>query len=449
MATESITEGWLKKHVPITAGGGAPELDAHARPRRVFDSTLPGFGVVIGSRFATFIARGRVEVNGETIRRDVTIGRWQHVGAGEDRSERWTEAKARKRAMHELGKIAHGEDPVEPEVTLNGPTLKDGLEIHVSNMRKTGGKGRLPNGEPMPCSPRSIRNVEDEVGMHLAAWLDRPIVELTALELTKLIDEVMVKQKEKPRAGTANAPGAALAKRLVRHVSAIWESTDKLHDLPAKNPAGKVTVAGLAPKKDRIERGGFVTWRRKVMALPPVRRDFNLLALHTSIRSEGLRHMTWEDVDLKERVLHVTRAKGNRPYSIPMTKTVEKILRGRRRDNKKQFALYGGDHGFVLPTVTRSKPFEVIPLSNPKQYVVDEEGNREISLLGPHALRRTWNSVAIEARIPPDDREALMNHEDKGVNLKHYGQPRSWDGLRESARAVEQRLLGLLSGKIK
>ena len=246
-----------------------------------------------------------------------------------------------------------------------------------------------------------------------------------------------------------NPPGAALAKRLMRHVSANWRSTDELHDLPGKNPARKVRTQGLAPKEARVEPGEFKSWRAKVSELAPVRRDFNLLALHTSIRSEGLRHMTWDDVDFDDRVIHVRKVKGNRPYSIPMVATVEKILKARLRDNAKEFVLHGGDHGFVLPTITRSKPFEVIPLAAPKEYELDEDGKRETSLPGPHKLRKTWNSVAIEVRIPSEDREALMNHEGRGVNAKHYGFPRNWDALRDSAHAVERGLLDRIEGKSK
>jgi integrase len=297
----------------------------------------------------------------------------------------------------------------------------------------------------MPCSSGSIRNVHDEVTNHLADWLERPIVELTALELREVVKKILTETE--PRAGTVNPPGAALAKRLMRHVSVIWESTDDMHNLPGKNPAAKVVTQGLAPKEARIEPGQFKEWHDDVLELSPVRRDFNLLALFTAIRSEGLRYALWEDVDFKERVLHVRRAKGNRPYSIPMTKTVEDILRARKRDNAKVFALYGGDAGYVLPTVTRARPFHVIPLAAPKEYDVDTEGKRQTSLAGPHVLRKTWNSVAIETRIPAEDREALMNHEGRGVNLRHYGFPRNWDALRDSARAVERALLDQIEGK--
>jgi integrase len=300
----------------------------------------------------------------------------------------------------------------------------------------------------MPCSPGSIRNVEDEVTKHLADWLERPNVELTALELSKVVKKVIANAS--PRAGTVNPPGAALSKRLVRHISAIWASTNELHDLPLKNPAGSVRTHGLAPKEVRIEPVEFKPWYTEVLELSPVRRDFNLVALFTGVRSEGLRYVLWEDVDFEDHVLHLRRAKGNRPYSIPMVKTVEDILRARKRENKELFALYGGDGGYAFPTITRAKPFKVIPLASPKEYEeheVGDEVHRKTSMPTPHVLRKTWNSVAIEARIPPEDREALMNHDKRGVNVRHYGFPRNWDLLRESAQAVERRLLDQLEGK--
>jgi hypothetical protein len=58
-------------------------------------------------------------------------------------------------------------------------------------------------------------------------------------------------------------------------------------------------------------------------------------------------------------------------------------------------------------------------------------------LPGIHANRRTFNSVAIEIGIPIEARLALMNHEGKGVNVKHYGVPQSWDFLRECAERIE------------
>lgn len=127
-----------------------------------------------------------------------------------------------------------------------------------------------------------------------------------------------------------------------------------------------------------------------------------------------------------------------------MTKTVEEILHRRERDNEADAMLkeLGGDHGWVLPTLSRAKNadgvYDVIAMAEAKEYELDEKtGERVKALLGPHALRKTWNSVAIEERVSKEDREALMNHEGLGVNVRHYGFPRSWDGLRAAAEQVE------------
>ena len=57
---------------------------------------------------------------------DVTIGRWQHVGAGDDKSERWTEAKARKRAQLKLGQMGAGMDPVSRDRGARQRTVAEG-----------------------------------------------------------------------------------------------------------------------------------------------------------------------------------------------------------------------------------------------------------------------------------------------------------------------------------
>jgi hypothetical protein len=89
----------------------------------------------------------------------------------------------------------------------------------------------------------------------------------------------------------------------------------------------------------------------------------------------------------------------------------------------------------------------VIPVSEVKEHRTDraredKEGRplRVLHLPGIHANRRTFNSVAIEIGIPPEARLALMNHEGKGVNVKHYGVPQSWDFLRECAQRIEAAL---------
>lgn len=74
---------------------------------------------------------------------------------------------------------------------------------------------------------------------HLAEWLDRPLVDLTALELQKACDRI--ERETLPRAGAVNALGRAQANKLIAHVSAIWNAADRLHDLGGKNPAKRLS----------------------------------------------------------------------------------------------------------------------------------------------------------------------------------------------------------------
>lgn len=392
-------------------------------PRITFwDTALPGFGVIVGPRGKVFVARRWVGGR----KRKVTIGKH---GAPREDGTPWTVLLARKRAAELLGQMAAGTDPgpAARRSRRGGPTLRDGLKLHVENMRK---KRR---------SPRSIQALEAEIPKYLADWLDKPIAELTGAELDAVCKRLMADTK--PRAGSVNPPGAALTKRLVAQVSAIWNALDRLHELPGRNPAKRITTHALAPKEDRIADADLPGWYARVMGLRPVRRDLNLMALFTGLRSESLRTLRWEDVDHERRVLHVRKAKGDRPYTVPLCKTHLDILEARQRENALEFDWLGGDHGWIFPSFTRAKPYKVIPVAEAKERRKNKDtGEMEKYLPGMHPLRKTFNSVAIEIGVSKEHREALMNHEGQGVNVKHYGFPQNWDHLAECQAKIEAAL---------
>ena len=155
----------------------------------------------------------------------------------------------------------------------------------------------------------------------------------------------------------------------------------------------------------------------------------------------------------------MARAKGDRPYSLPMVKTVRNILEGRKTDNATSALLspFGGDHGFVFPSLSRDMK-RVIPVAEVKerhqvtdahgQVVRDDDGEpvRVNTLPGIHVSRRTFNSVAAEIGIDLETREALMNHSGRGVNVKHYVQTERLDHLRESAERIETALWERING---
>jgi integrase len=397
-----------------------PEGKAQAIYR---DSELTGFCVIVGKSSKTFAVR----VGKGRARLTITIGR---VGAIREDGHPWTATLARRRAQELLGKVAAGEiggqapEP-QPAPAKQWPTLAEGLELHVANMRK----GRR--------SEHSIRSIQGEVRKHLAAWLDRPIVELTALELDAVCTNLT--GAARPRAGSVNPPGAAGSNRLLRHVSAIWTSTRKLHGLPGMNPAEGVTPHALLPKQERVI--DLAAWYATVQTLSPVRRDLQLMTLFTGLRSDSVRHLRWTEVDEVRRLLQIERAKGDKPYTIPLVETHLDILRRRRYENPIDFDPYGGDHGWIFPSVTARWPRRVIPVAESKEMRWNEQTQRKEKILpGLHPLRRTYNSVAREIGIPLEDREALMNHNGQGVNLRVYTVPLRWDYLAECQARIEAAL---------
>jgi len=257
-----------------------------------------------------------------------------------------------------------------------------------------------------------------------------------------------------------NPPGRAAANRIIANVSAIWRSYDKRFGLPVANPTTRLQQAALKPRETRIRDADFPAWYATVMALKnQVRRDLQVIGLFTAIRSDGLRNLRWDDTDFDEDLIQVTRAKGDRPYSLPMVKTVRKILERRRAENAKSplFAPFGGDNGYVFPSLSRDMK-RVIPVAEVKerhqvvdddgQVVLDDDGEplRENIVPGIHVSRRSYNSVAAEIGIDLETREALLNHAGRGVNVKHYVQKERLDHLRDGAARIERALWERIRG---
>jgi integrase len=455
MATVKLTERTLAALPPATnhaTGCAGSDTCKCALQEYHWDTELTGFGVVVGRTGSkTFVARANVAGK----KRRVKIG---VAGAPRPDGHTWTVVLARIEARKLLGRMSSGEDPnvgkratsTPAEKPSTGPTLCEALEFQLANMRA----GR--NQRRRVCSGRSIYKVDSEVRRHLAEWLDRPLLDLTGPDLQSVCDRI---ERETPaRAGAVNPPGRVQAAKLIGHVSAIWNAADRLHEFPGRNPASRVIPGAIAPRTIRIDDAtadretatsmDFRTWYTNVLAMPSaVRRDLQLVSLFTGVRSDGVRHLRWEDVDEERRLLHIRKAKGDKPYTIPLVETVRAILVERRADNVTRFAPWGGDAGLIFPTLSRLAPFHVIPVANVKEWRTDRSREnadgrpvRVQVVPGVHANRRTFNSVALEIGIPTEARLKLMNHAARGVNERHYSSMQSWDFLRESAERIEAAL---------
>lgn len=386
-----------------------------------WDTELKGFGVVVGKVRRTFVARGRV--GGRQIKRTIGV-----LGAPRADGHSWTALLARQEARVLLGQMADGETPVTTSAR-SGPTLREGVELHVRNMRK---KSR---------SERSIETIESEVMRLLEAWLDRPIAELTGAELLAVHDRM------------TDAGTPMLANRLVAHVSAIWNTLDRVHELDGRNPARAVTRNKYVPSRERVADDELPGWLEKVMALPnSVRRDLQLFCLFTAMRSEAARSVRWEHIDEDEAALDVPRPKGGeeRAFRLPLSKTMIEMLERRRRENREDFKAWGGDGGWVFPSLTREAPQTVQPVAEPKEYRRNAKTKQKEQVLpGLHTLRRTYESVAHEAGISEIDLHVLTNHSYASHNVNATYIKQQFAHLAECQTRIEAALWARLKPSTK
>jgi integrase len=404
MPSISITEAWLRRVSP-----GTPEHDAlfadGATRFRYWDSSLPGFGVVLGRSSATFIARARVSGR----QRDVTIGRHGRPGAGEDNSDRWTEARARREAMRVLGTMANGEDPAKAVA----PTLRDAYDAHVARLTKLV-KGGKRSQATIDTLLKSQRYVED--------WLDRPIVDLRGADLAVL--HTKIKAQASPRGGSKNEKGASLANRVITNLSTVWNTLNKKLEgaLGNWNPAKSVDKDALQPKRVRISTEDLPRWYAQVQTMRnAIQQDGLVFALFTGLRSEDVRSARFEKVDLAQKTLRLPDPKGgpDAAFTIPLPDVCVEIVQRRRKENER--VLGKPDGGWIFPGLDRNG--EPGPISDLRQQVhraiakpsdADADRVEHVHERFPredvHTLRRTWESVGHEAGVSDLDLRVLSNH---------------------------------------
>jgi len=153
-------------------------------------------------------------------------------------------------------------------------------------------------------------------------------------------------------------------------------------------------MRALKARDTRVDNDALPAWYANVSAMENgARRDLQLVACFTGVRAAGLRHLRWDEVDEDSELIQIERAKGDRPYTIPITKTLAEILDRRRLENEDMMAPYGGDHGYVFPSLTRKKPYKVIPVAEVKERRV-----RVFARVHPAQKLRIVRRIVLEER---------------------------------------------------
>lgn len=139
--------------------------------------------------------------------------------------------------------------------------------------------------------------------------------------------------------------------------------------------------------------------------------DYLQFAILTGLRRREITSLSWDDINIRRQTFAIKDNKSKRPYSIPISSSLEQILE-RRRDC--------------------AKPFN---LNDPKRFIkkVCEWSGVEFS---SHDLRRTYLSHATAAGIPLPILKELVNHSRKNDVTEGYIQI-DIDVLREASESIQ------------
>ena len=367
-----------------------------------WDAELKGFGVLCSgvSKTKTYVVQR--DVAGRTRR--VTIAQTNVLSLSE----------ARRRAEEVLADFYLGRDPKagrRGSVNLRS-TLADYLAAR-KNLR-----------------PKSVEDYRATIERYLAAWLDRPLREITP-EMVEARHRTIAAEvlADGRYSGEASANGAMRTLRL------LWNFAKEREPNLPENPVTRLRRQWFpVSRRERMVRADDLpAFYRAVLALPnPVHRDYLSLLLFTGLRRTEAATLAWADVDFGQRVIRIpaTRTKAGRKLDLPMSDIVQDLLVARRG---------AGNAKFIFPSNSASGHVEEpkFPLR-----LVAAACGIEISA---HDLRRTFITIAESADISPLALKALVNHALGSDVTSGYVQMTT-ERLREPAQKVADKLKELCGG---
>ena len=367
------------------------------------DTELKGFFVLVGKRSKTFMVQGefwREGVREFSIR--LKIGDCGKLSTRD----------ARIKAKDALAVIAKGVKPGEPlKPQVGEVTLRQAWEryrdAHLVRKRRSTG---------------TISNFRDHMERLLKDWLDFPLARLG--RSPKLVAD------RHDQITTKNGP--YIANGCMRSLRAIYNHALKTypHLLP-KNPVAAIDWNGEGRRDTGIGLEDLPRWLVELYALPnPIRREFHLLTLLSGSRPGALKTVKVEDIDFKQRVLHVPEPKGGSkkafdiPLSDPMIRAILRTMRASR-------TLFTGQSKLWL-----------FPAESASGHLSAHKEKRKILSKYGNDMRQSYRTLAQVAGVPELDIHLLMNHSLPGVNAGYITRGKLLnDHLRGQQERISQAIL--------
>ncbi len=182
---------------------------------------------------------------------------------------------------------------------------------------------------------------------------------------------------------------------------------DNLPRNPVRPPL--IRLHPLAPREEMIPEDGFPARVAAVQKLEnPIRRGLQLFLLLSGMRATATVEMQWPHVDWTGKTLLVPVPKGgpSRAFRLPLSQQMLVVLDRMKIYSEAGWAFAGSE--WIFPSA-ESKTGHVQELKQ----------QRDDRLIGPHALRRTFATVAADV-VPGKHLSFLLNHSTLKTITDHY-----------------------------
>ena len=263
-------------------------------------------------------------------------------------------------------------------IQMGAPNLSDAMEAYLTR--------------PKLRSEARKLSMRQQFDLHLKDWLGLPLDE---------ISKSMVAERHR---NMASVPSAA--NHTLRNFRAVWNHARRTFDLP-ESPTMAIEWYEEPPNGQIIE--DLAVWRKEISALHnPIQTVLYELLLFTGLRKTEALTLKWSNI--REDHIHLPMTKNGRSFDLPILQCHHEILAPIRNLHRD----------WVFPS--------------PKSRMGHVTNTSRISW-SPHAHRRTFATVAVEAGVLEEIVGRLLNHTPLSITGQRYTRP-SLDALRPAMDTV-------------
>jgi len=341
-----------------------------------YDRDIKGLGIRVTPKGTkTWILLRRV--NGKA--RLMTLGQFPGL----------TAPKARTAAEGKIGEIAGGVDPVEKKRQARQAATQQQTETYA--LSDAWDDFKEIRGAMM--RPRVLQQYERDIHRVFADWMQKPIGSIT-------YEMVISRHRNATESGGEQIANKALRElRAVLNLATRRKRTPDGPPLLAENPVGVITAMKAWHRNLRRqtvikEHELPAFWNAARSLRDDLVDDLMVVLLLTGLRKMEAASLTWENVDLRERTLHVPDPKNRNPHTVPMGEYLTDLMWARKERVGDSMWVFRGRKGHL-----QGFPEKL-------QRLYDAFGRRFLI----HDLRRTFQTTVESLDISWLVAKKLLNH---------------------------------------